>query len=402
MDATVKGVHQEAQDSGCPELQCWWTPSKLSPQAEALVQVEASIDHVQAHVDAITATLLQVHTLQEEAAVMKAELKRWAVRVQPGLVVGTRLAASLALNKVQVAMGPQQPSTVNCSASSQLGPALAKHGVTARLLVADAAIGAIIGKKGSGLQQLRDQFSANVTVPKDDPHPVAGERLVTVHATSEDGIRGAISCLCSTLTRGRAESANLSLKTLVLSSAAGHVIGKKGAGVAAIQEASNAVVSFTKEILDLGPAGGLQRVVFVTGSSGVRVAHAMWLVAAAAASAHLSSRSTEKQSGPSLMTAAPQGPSLEDEQASLIARMVKEEVAARLKQEAANPTAGKQELLAPDSKLCVVCDDEAASHAVMPCGHLCLCSEHADLLMKRGDPCPNCRGPMDMCVRIYA
>ena len=51
-------------------------------QAEALVQVEASIDHVQAHVrvamyvrmrllvlvqvDAITATLLQVHTLQEE------------------------------------------------------------------------------------------------------------------------------------------------------------------------------------------------------------------------------------------------------------------------------------------------------------------------------------------------
>ena len=28
-----------------------------------------------------------------------------------------------------------------------------QHGVTARLLVADAAIGAIIGKKGAGLQQ---------------------------------------------------------------------------------------------------------------------------------------------------------------------------------------------------------------------------------------------------------
>ena len=58
---------------------------------------------------------------------MKAELKRWAVRVQPGLVVGTRLAASLALNKVQAVMGPQQHApSANCSTSVQLGPALAK------------------------------------------------------------------------------------------------------------------------------------------------------------------------------------------------------------------------------------------------------------------------------------
>jgi hypothetical protein len=53
-----------------------------------------------------------------------------------------------------------------------------------------------------------------------------------------------------------------------------------------------------------------------------------------------------------------------------------------------------------DENLCVICEEKPATHAVVPCGHKCLCGDHAEAVCLKGE-CPMCRTPVQTCIRIY-
>jgi Zinc finger, C3HC4 type (RING finger)/Ankyrin repeats (many copies) len=56
----------------------------------------------------------------------------------------------------------------------------------------------------------------------------------------------------------------------------------------------------------------------------------------------------------------------------------------------------------PENGLCVVCWDECANYAVIPCGHLCLCAHcSADSARLLSGKCPLCTRRIDCTVRIY-
>lgn len=48
---------------------------------------------------------------------------------------------------------------------------------------------------------------------------------------------------------------------------------------------------------------------------------------------------------------------------------------------------------------CVVCLDSAISHILLPCAHMCLCSDCAALIS--GKQCPICRAVVDNVTRVY-
>ena len=48
--------------------------------------------------------------------------------------------------------------------------------------------------------------------------------------------------------------------------------------------------------------------------------------------------------------------------------------------------------------LCSVCSSRGSTHAIVPCGHLCLCPDHASILEDNAEStkgCPICNGPID-------
>ena len=51
-----------------------------------------------------------------------------------------------------------------------------------------------------------------------------------------------------------------------------------------------------------------------------------------------------------------------------------------------------------DESLCIICMESPATYALLPCGHLCACEEHAALL----NPCPICRAPVQGRNRIFS
>ena len=48
---------------------------------------------------------------------------------------------------------------------------------------------------------------------------------------------------------------------------------------------------------------------------------------------------------------------------------------------------------------CVVCLDSEATHAMVPCGHLCVCSDCGD--PTRLYNCPMCRGRIERIMKIF-
>ena len=63
---------------------------------------------------------------------------------------------------------------------------------------------------------------------------------------------------------------------------------------------------------------------------------------------------------------------------------------------------------ATDGELCVVCCEQARSHAFIPCGHLSLCFECAELYLKapedhawRKQGCPVCRASYTTVMKIF-
>ena len=52
-----------------------------------------------------------------------------------------------------------------------------------------------------------------------------------------------------------------------------------------------------------------------------------------------------------------------------------------------------------EEAMCVICLENLRSHAIVPCGHMCLCEECAPVVT---ESCPMCREPMILTMRIYA
>ncbi|KAL1404867.1 E3 ubiquitin-protein ligase neurl1b [Vanrija albida] len=53
---------------------------------------------------------------------------------------------------------------------------------------------------------------------------------------------------------------------------------------------------------------------------------------------------------------------------------------------------------------CIVCNEETASHAIVKCGHLCLCQGCSTKVLAQGKRCPMCREPVNQqsdLLRIY-
>jgi len=53
---------------------------------------------------------------------------------------------------------------------------------------------------------------------------------------------------------------------------------------------------------------------------------------------------------------------------------------------------------------CVICCDGECTHALIPCGHLCLCDECVRLIMDDAESlslCPVCREPSSKAIRVY-
>ena len=63
-----------------------------------------------------------------------------------------------------------------------------------------------------------------------------------------------------------------------------------------------------------------------------------------------------------------------------------------------------------DSSSCVVCYDHERTHALVPCGHLCLCSTCSEMLLSAAARaagvadslrCPVCRAPCESAMRVF-
>ena len=56
---------------------------------------------------------------------------------------------------------------------------------------------------------------------------------------------------------------------------------------------------------------------------------------------------------------------------------------------------------APHVAECVVCMDAPQSHALVPCGHMCMCATCAERCVETVKECPMCRAPAHQTFRIY-
>ena len=61
-----------------------------------------------------------------------------------------------------------------------------------------------------------------------------------------------------------------------------------------------------------------------------------------------------------------------------------------------DPTANEE--IADDDDACVICISDVRTHAVAPCGHMCLCAVCAQRIVE----CPLCRGPVVLTMKIFA
>ena len=56
---------------------------------------------------------------------------------------------------------------------------------------------------------------------------------------------------------------------------------------------------------------------------------------------------------------------------------------------------------ATEKRVCIVCDDNAAELAIVPCGHVCLCAECCDTLLVVSPACPMCRGAIQSTLKVF-
>lgn len=67
-----------------------------------------------------------------------------------------------------------------------------------------------------------------------------------------------------------------------------------------------------------------------------------------------------------------------------------------------SPSSSDSSNNAEQSDLCVVCLDSRCTHVFVPCGHLCVCSTCADMVIQTDlQECPMCRVPSQCVMRVY-
>ena len=55
-----------------------------------------------------------------------------------------------------------------------------------------------------------------------------------------------------------------------------------------------------------------------------------------------------------------------------------------------------------EQTMCVVCFDAPKDHAIVPCGHICVCARCAEQLTKTRTPtCPVCRGTIRETMKVF-
>eukprot|EP00744_Colponema_vietnamica_P000140 GILI01000266.1.p2 GENE.GILI01000266.1~~GILI01000266.1.p2 ORF type:complete len:385 (+),score=144.43 GILI01000266.1:104-1156(+) len=133
----------------------------------------------------------------------------------------------------------------------------APHPIVLKLLVPNAFAGAIIGKQGANIKQLREESSAKVQIQESVPGHF--ERLVTVSGNYTD-VQGAVSFVFDKVQEGlspetlsslsnQSNSANpeVQVKVLVPYNQIGSVIGKSGSVIKQIREESGTRIRISKE-----------------------------------------------------------------------------------------------------------------------------------------------------------
>jgi hypothetical protein len=65
-----------------------------------------------------------------------------------------------------------------------------------------------------------------------------------------------------------------------------------------------------------------------------------------------------------------------------------------------NATGAAEEYEDDGDSLCVICLSDPRDTAVLPCRHMCLCSECAQSLRTQSNKCPICRGPVQSLLHI--
>jgi hypothetical protein len=56
-----------------------------------------------------------------------------------------------------------------------------------------------------------------------------------------------------------------------------------------------------------------------------------------------------------------------------------------------------------DLRACVICEAQECTHALVPCGHLCLCAACVKMLIDEAEElslCPVCRQPSSKAIRV--
>lgn len=61
-----------------------------------------------------------------------------------------------------------------------------------------------------------------------------------------------------------------------------------------------------------------------------------------------------------------------------------------------------QESREEEMKECVICLCAKSDHALIPCGHLCVCKNDGKYLVQKKMKCPICRKKIDGVIKIYS
>jgi hypothetical protein len=91
---------------------------------------------------------------------------------------------------------------------------------------------------------------------------------------------------------------------------------------------------------------------------------------------------------------------LEEELATLDTR--RQQVQAKLGSSSVAPPAAPAPHPDAEETMCVVCFDAPKDHAIVPCGHVCVCASCAEQLTKTRTPtCPVCREPIQQTMKLF-
>jgi len=160
-----------------------------------------------------------------------------------------------------------------------------------RLLIPNKSCGMLIGKKGTGLRRLHTAYNVEVKVEQ-EPFLETGERLVTLHKRwPGNGLLAVCNVVAEDL-KGQPDT-QLVIQMLVPDSAAGAVVGSKGAELKNVFASSGTYVSMQRD--SVGPSG--ERLVGFKGPNAESVALAIDLVAEKAESSKKRGR-VEGDNGP--------------------------------------------------------------------------------------------------------